>query len=217
MQNLKIIDYVDYDDMYSRAEITDEVYALVKQDILKNGYNYSAYEHQEGARTCPLLSDLRSVCFSRDSWAALMTDCYYSDCAEQDKAFYLAHYKLDAKIPNQKTPAKTTDEFCYERIIADEKAIESAAQAEDLFLVLPFLKDYSNLRIYGSIDFVRSEEDYNGDSFIIQAVLRADNKSALPTIKEQFFDGPFPLTIDLATTPAPNGYIVLLLKNEKFI
>ena len=42
MKNLKIIDYVDYDDMYSRAEITDEVYALVKQDILKNGYNYSA-------------------------------------------------------------------------------------------------------------------------------------------------------------------------------
>lgn len=67
MHNLKIIDYVDYDDMYSRAEITDEVYALVKQDILKNGYNYGAYEHQEGARTCPLLSDLRSVCFSRDS------------------------------------------------------------------------------------------------------------------------------------------------------
>lgn len=217
MQNLKIIDYVDYDDMYSRAEITDEVYALVKADVLKNGYNYSAYTHQEGARTCPLLSTLRSVCFSRDGWAALMTDCYYSDCDAQDKAFYLAHYKLDAKIPNQKTPAKTTDRFCYKRIIADEKAIESAAQAEDLFLVLPFSEDYLNLRVYGSIDFVRSEEDYNGDSFIIQAVLRADGKEEIPTIKEQFFDEPFPLTIDLATTPAPNGYIVLLLKNEKFI
>ena len=210
MQNLKIIDYVDYDDMYSRAEITDEVYALVKQDILKNGYNYSAYTHQEGARACPLLSDLRSVCFSRDGWAAIMTDCYHSDCDAQDKAFYLAHYKLDAKIPNQKTPAKTTDKFCYKR------TIESAAQAEDLFLVLPFSEDYLNLRVYGSIDFVRSEEDYTGDSFIIQAVLRA-GKEEIPTIKEQFFDEPFPLTIDLATTPAPNGYIVLLLKNEKFI
>lgn len=217
MHNLKIIDYVDYDDMYSRAEITDEIYALVKADVLKNGYNYSAYTHQEGARACPLLSDLRSVCFSRDGWAALMTDCYHSDCEEQDKAFYLAHYKLDTKIPNQKTPAKTTDKFCYKRIIADEKAIESAARAEDLFLVLPFSEDFLNLRVYGSIDFVHSKEDYTGDSFIIQAVLRADGKEEIPTIKEQFFDEPFPLTIDLATTPAPNGYIVLLLKNEKFI
>ena len=217
MQNLKIIDYVDYDDMYSRAEITDEVYALVKQDILKNGYKYSAYEHQEGAHTCPLLSNLRSVCFSRDGWAALMTDCYHSDCEAKEKAFYLAHYNLDAKIPNQKTPAKTTDEFCYKRIIADDKTIESAAQAADLFLVLPFSEDYLNLRVYGAIDFVRSEEDYNGDSFIIQAILRAENKDELSTIKEQFFNEPFPPTIDLAKAPAPNGYIVLLLKNEKFI
>ena len=183
MQELRIVDWVDFDDDYGVYEdifYNSDLYEKLKKEVLDNKYRFGSYRHQYDTECCPLLSDLRAIKMSRDGWAIFMTECYYPDATDDDKAFYISHFKYDKDVPDMLMPSEkpyrsaSNPDDKYYTLTVEEDVFERLSEVKTNreikeIVVLPFNEVTRNSRVYGAVNFMR-ESDFETIDFCVEAI-----------------------------------------------
>lgn len=73
----RVIGWTDYDnDLFSDEEISDAAMYAIVDDIRKNGYYFSGFDHQERLYGAPVLNDGKRRTFSQRGFGAVMAMAY---------------------------------------------------------------------------------------------------------------------------------------------
>lgn len=104
-KKLFVVGWVDYDDFYyPRAEISDEVFDAVCEEVRKKGYVFGGDAHQDRSDCCPLLSDGTKAMFSWRGWGGVIAAAYDM----KGKYSYMAGY-MDDMIESSSYPDGEVD------------------------------------------------------------------------------------------------------------
>lgn len=105
MEDLKIVGWTDFDDVYPTIECDQEslphVIELIENDICENKYCFSGNNHQNSTTGVPVFSN--GTCFraSMRAWGQIMADAQSRLTGKEYSYmdFYMS-YDTDAKIPD---------------------------------------------------------------------------------------------------------------------
>ena len=89
----RVIGWTDYDnDLFEDGEISFAVLYTIADDIRKNGYVFSGFDHQERLYGAPVLNDGKRRAFSQRSFGAVMAEAYK---LEGDYAYSLYAFEVN--------------------------------------------------------------------------------------------------------------------------
>ncbi len=159
---LKVIGWTYYDDPnYIYFETTWATQNAVLEDVIKNGYLFTGYHHQEYDHCCPVLNNGKKIIFSQRGFGGLMAMAQnrhktydyslYAYTAEPNASYYKFPKTDpdDSLIVDEKTLYET-----YE-IDADIEAIATADIKKELRL--KNLKEYALMEVGDCVKLIRGE------------------------------------------------------------
>ena len=76
-QKLSVVGWTDYDNEYfPSCDLTDEVYAVVAQEVREKDYRFGGDSHQDHSACCPVLSNGCAARFSCRGWGLVIAMAY---------------------------------------------------------------------------------------------------------------------------------------------
>ena len=146
----RVVGWTDYDgddvpDSGSRISFA-ECHAII-DEIKKQGYLFSGWDHQEGWRTVPVLNDGKKRCFSQRGWGGIMAEAYgYTD--PYDYSLFTFYESIRPEKVKKPQSGFFPQSFTPETELAEhftlkvDEALFRAAQANDPLR----MKDVEELR-----------------------------------------------------------------------
>ncbi len=138
---LEVIGWTYYDDpSYEYFETTWATYYAVLNDVIKNGYLFTGYHHQEYDYCCPVLNNGKKIIFSQRGFGGLMAQAHgYNKTYDYAKFSFTPNPRADCyKLPKiQPNDSLIVDEkTLYEtyEIEADMDVIATADVKKELRL-----------------------------------------------------------------------------------
>ncbi len=185
----KVIGWVSYDEYgIEDADISYAVNAAIIDEIRKNRYMFSGYQHQEFCCCAPILNDGKRRCYSQRGWGHLMAEAY------GDMAMYsYSVYSFFSNAGDEKFPeSKFLDLDNY----VPETDLNEVFNISDLEFELKdniiIMKDYYPLRYVDKDDIIKINSflfkvlDVNRKMTIGGDELEEKNK-AIPDIDDEKF------------------------------
>ena len=126
----RVVGWTDYDgddvpDSGSRIGYAER-HAII-DEIKRNGYLFSGWEHHEGWRTVPVLNDGKKRCFSQRGWGGVMAEAY--GCyAPYDYARFTFYESIDERTVKKPSTGFSPRSFTPEGELAESFTL--AAEAE---------------------------------------------------------------------------------------
>ncbi len=119
----EVVGWTYYEADYPDVDCSWAIRTCVENDIRKNGYVFSGYEHQEGYKTVPVLNTGEKVTFSRRGFANVMSDAH-GYTGPYDYSFYMEYQSISPssrKLPI-KSPSK--QDFVEKSTIVEHFVLE---------------------------------------------------------------------------------------------
>lgn len=194
----RVVGWTDYDgddvpDAGSRIGYAER-HAII-DEIKRNGYLFSGWEHQEGWRTVPVLNDGKKRCFSQRGWGGVMAEahgCY----APYDYARFTFYESIDERRVKKPSTGFSPDSFTPEGELAESFTL--AAEAEVFHSAKennPFrINDVDALRYLDAGDTLTLTHGDEAINFFVTDVERERTKLSPEGANE-----PLPSTVVLVT------------------
>lgn len=181
----KVIGWTNYDNYqipyYDKTIGFAERNAII-DEIRKNRYLFSGWDHQESWENCvPILNDGKKRCFSQRGWGGVMAEAY-GEMGDYDYAIYTFHESIKPKAKNYPAGEFFKNDFVIEPL---ENEHFDVTVSEELFNIAkkknPFyLEDVEALRYLDENDTITLHCNNETLTFLVASVDRDKKENKFP-------------------------------------